>query len=445
MKRMKGWIRAIVTAVSVIFILLFSIIAPIDRTPLPKQPFHKEMQSQLDTVHFRLGEKGALLSAWRKISITPKYPMPMAGYRPRSRFESVHDSLFVRIIGMKANDRSYFLISADLLLFPPAVKDLLNKHFRQNPSAFLYFSATHTHNGVGGWHDSLIGSYALGAYNEQWVNETVKKIISAIGEMEMNFLPSHIGYWQADAYQYAENRLVAGAPYDGLLRGIELKRADSSRARLITFSAHPTSISKNSLALSGDYPAALIDTLEKNDQSFAMFIAGTVGSHRLSGIRETEFDMVASAGAALAKKVSATSPSQLKDSVRMAGVHIPIRFGPAQLRISHNWKIRNWVFSWLISPLQGELTWLQIDDIVFIGTPCDFSGEVFVNHISANAQSQNKNVIITSFNGDYAGYVTEDIHSETLRKEEVMTLNWVGPYSGTYFSEMINRLLLKSN
>jgi len=97
----------------------------------------------------------------------------------------------------------------------------------------------------------------------------------------------------------------------------------------------------------------------------------------------------------------------------------------------------------LVNPLQGELTYLQLNDIVMIGTPCDFSGEVYVNHIAEIAAQQNKELIITSFNGDYTGYITEDAHYETEKKEEVMTLNWVGPHYGNYFAEMINKLLSK--
>jgi hypothetical protein len=137
------------------------------------------------------------------------------------------------------------------------------------------------------------------------------------------------------------------------------------------------------------------------------------------------------------------SASPVIDSVTLVSAHIPIEFGSSQLRITKGWKLRDWLFSWLVNPLQGELTYLQLGNIILIGTPCDFSGEIFVNHIAEVAAEQNKKVIITSFNGDYVGYITEDEHYETLEKEEVMALNWVGPYYGNYFTEMINTLLKK--
>jgi neutral ceramidase len=225
---------------------------------------------------------------------------------------------------------------------------------------------------------------------------------------------------------------------------LKLVRADSSEARLITFSAHATSISKKSKSLSGDYPSSLVGALEKKKNTFAMFMAGMVGSHRLAGFNETEFDLVSQAGDVLAEKISLATSSVQIDLVEIATAHVPIIFGPAQLRLTHDLKLRDWIFSSLLDPLQGELTYVELGNIILIGTPCDFSGEIFVNQKLAElAAAHNKQLIITSFNGDYAGYITEDTHYQQVEREEVMTMNWVGPHYGTYFTEMISVLVKK--
>lgn len=438
-------VKRLLITLSVTGGLMFSLVGPIDRTPLSDQPFYQEMIAQLDSLQFdKSAVKHPLYTGWDKVGITPDYPMPIAGYRVRDEFDAVHDSLFARIMVLNINSKPCYLISVDLLLFPPALKQKLLDHYKKKEmQPFLYLSATHTHNGNGCWHDSLVGNVVLGSYDEWWIEETARKITSAIELIEHQLQPSSIAYWESDAKEYAENRLKPEAPHDGMLRGLKLVRTDSSMAHLITFSAHATNISKKSKSLSGDYPAAVIDSLKAANGSFGMFMAGMVGSHRLAGIPAAEFELVAQTGELLSEKVIAASPSNKTDSVVLTTAHIPIQFGPAQLRIARNWKLRNWIFSWLVNPLQGELTYLQLDDIVLIGTPCDFSGEIFVNHIAEVASSQNKKVIITSFNGDYAGYITEDEHYDALDKEEVMVLNWVGPYYGRYFEEMINTLLKK--
>ena len=442
---MKIWAKRLLIVCCAIIGLLISLVGPIDRTPLADQPYYKQMMARLDTLQIEHGEeRKTLYAGWKKISITPDYPMPLAGYLIRDEFESVHDSLYARIIVLNSGGKRSYLISVDLLLFPPSLNQKLYSLLReQEKTPFLYLSATHTHNGTGCWHNSTAGNVVLGKYDETWVEATAKKIITAIDHIESNLKPASLAYWQTDANEYAENRLKQDAPHDGWLRGIKMTRSDSSTAHVITFSAHSTSISKKSKTLSGDYPAAVVDSLAKKSNSFGMFMAGMVGSHRLAGMDAGEFDLVAKAGQVLSEKIISAPVLEQSDSVKVIATHIPISFGPSQLRITKNWKLRDWVFSWLLNPLQGELTYLQLNDIVLIGTPCDFSGEIFANHLSSVAAQQNKKVIITSFNGGYVGYITEDEHYETLAKEEVMTLNWVGPYYGAYFTEMITTLLEK--
>jgi neutral ceramidase len=439
---MKSWAKRFLITLAGIVAILFSLVGPIDRAPLERQPFYQDMRSQLDSLKFATPAKAPLYAGWKKIAITPDHPMQMAGYLIRDKFEAVHDSLYARIMVLDAGVQPVYLISLDLLIFPPTLKQEIEKYFvEKEVRPFLYLSATHTHNGIGCWHDSAVGNIALGNYDESWVEETKNNIISTIESIEKNLQPASIAYWEVDAHEYAENRLMRDAPYDGMLRGIKLLRSDNTIAQLITFSAHATSISKRSKSLSGDYPAAVIDSLNKKTNSFGMFMAGMVGSHRLAGIDAGEFDLVAKAGSLLSEKIRSAPLVEKSDSVTITAAHIPIAFGPSQLRISKNWKVRDWIFSWLVNSLQGELTYLQIGNIVLIGTPCDFSGEIFVKHIAEVAARRNKKVIITSFNGDYAGYITEDEHYNTLEKEEVMALNWVGPNYGRYFSEMINTLL----
>ena len=57
------------------------------------------------------------------------------------------------------------------------------------------------------------------------------------------------------------------------------------------------------------------------------------------------------------------------------------------------------------------------------------------------ADSLNTKLIITSFNGEYMGYITNDKHYLVSSHEEVRALNWVGPYYGEYYAQIIVRLL----
>lgn len=443
---MKRWLKRFVLFFLGLSLLLVCVIGPIDRTPIEEQDHYKKTRQILDTLSIdQYPAKEQLQASWGKISITPDHVMPMAGYRIRPRFDSIHDSLFARVIHIY-NGKSVYFISLDLLIFPPAIEAKLSAQFSKqiNPPV-LYLGATHTHNGVGGWYESIGGELIIGEHDSIWVNQVVEKISHLITKLSHDRKPAQIGYWQSSANELVENRLSANAPTDGMLRGFQIIRNDSTKAKLVTFSAHPTTIKKSVLQLSGDYPAFLTKELE-NNHVFGVFMAGMVGSHRLAGVQAPDdgFEQAKQAGELLAEHIAKAKPIAMDDQIKIRSASLPIQFAPSQLRISKNLKVRDWLFSWVLNPLKGELKFLELGNMVFIGTPCDFSGELFVTQkIDKAAQKTGKEIIITSFNGNYVGYITEDKHYDIEKKEEVMALNWVGPYHGAFYAGLIKKLLQK--
>ena len=444
---MKKLIKWLLTILAIAIVIIFSLVSPIDRTLLSEQSFYRQMMKELDTIKFvQHPPTQRLKIGWGKYNITPSTDMAMAGYKPRYHFESVHDSLYARILAID-NGTTSFIISVDLLLFPPILKKNIESEVKKLwPDAFIYLSATHTHNGVGGWDNSIAGHTITGEYQEEWVNHASEGIILSLKKIKEKMVSGSVSYFETDATGYAANRLDSEkGKVDSKIRGLKIVRDDSTKAILTTFSAHATSISKNILSLSGDYPTELGNALEKDGYDFAMYMAGMVGSHRLDGFTEDNFELTEKAGKTLANKILTESIySKNMDSVMITTSHIPFHYGPSQLRIDKNWRLRNWAFSSLLNPLEGEITLLQIGDIVLLGTSCDFSGEISVNaELDKLAISNGKKLIITSFNGNYTGYITYDEHYESCTKEEVMAMNWVGPYFGTYYEEVIARVLMK--
>src|SRR5579871_5668522 len=166
---------------------------------------------------------GGFKAAWAKINITPSTPMPMAGYAPRDHFDSVHDSVFVRILVINNGNMSCFFISADLLLFPPALKNKILD--RAGDKYFLYFTATHAHSSLGGWDDSTVGNIILGDYHDAWLNSLADKIISEIKFVSEQMKPATIDYFEADASEYVENRIDSQhGVVDGKVRGLKIIR-----------------------------------------------------------------------------------------------------------------------------------------------------------------------------------------------------------------------------
>jgi neutral ceramidase len=445
MKKFLKWLAGIIL---LLFLIAFSLVGPIDRTPLQDRAEYQSMMRELDTLTLQHHKpKQSLKIGWSEANITPSYSMPMAGYKPRPKFETVHDSLFTKIIAVDNGSMTCYFLSADLLLFPPALRDRIEQKWKatREGNSFLYFSATHTHNGVGGWHESLLGKLALGKYHKDWVEESAQLIVMKMKEANETKLLSKISYFENDITDWMENRIAFDSgKVDGKLRGLAIHREDSSKAMVFTFGAHATTIRKESLEISGDYPAETIRQLKSKGWNFGMFMAGMVGSHRFKWMPLNDHEAIVKETEILIDRIAAAKYERKVDSIEMKTKHVPIRFMPSQLRIDKNWKVRDWVFSAFVSPLKGEFTYVALGNFIFLGAPCDFSGEIFTEENFTKWETDaGKHLMITSFNGDYVGYITYDHHYETLTKDEVMTMNWVGPYYGKYFSTILYKLLAK--
>jgi neutral ceramidase len=446
---MKKFLKWLVGIILLLFLIAISLVGPINRTPLEDQRGYQTMMKELDTLTLRhyLPTHG-LKIGWSEANITPSYPMPMAGYKPRPKFEAVHDSLFTKILAIDNGSITCYFLSSDLLLFPPSLRDRIEQKWKalNQGNYFLYFSATHTHNGVGGWHESILGKLALGDYHEEWVEQVAQAIVQEMTVANDSKLNAGISYFENDASEWMENRIAFdNGKVDGKVRGFSIERSDGSKGVAFTFGAHATTMRKESLELSGDYPSETIRQLKSKGWNFGMFMSGMVGSHRFKWMPQNDHEAIVKETEILVNKISTARFDAKVDSLEITTRHVPIQFMPSQLRIDKNWKVRDWVFGGLVAPLQGEITYLAIGDFIFMGTPCDFSGEIFVeeNFIKWEVESK-KHLLITSFNGDYVGYITYDPHYETLSKDEVMTMNWVGPYNGKYFSTIIRKLLEKN-
>lgn len=442
MKNFFRWLVGILLSLTVISVLL---IGPLDETPLSDQPFYQNTMKELEHVQLKhYPGKSLLKTGWAAVNITPRSPMPMAGYAPRDHFDKVHDSVYVRILAIDNGSIRCFIISADLLLFPPALKSKIEAKVASN-NRFLYFTASHAHSSLGAWNDTVIGNLILGKYNERWVDSLTSKIAESMEVISSNLKPSSISYFESDASEYVENRIDSEkGEIDGIIRGFKIIREDGSKALFSSYSAHPTNISHLSLELSGDYPNALVKKAEDNGYSFAMFGAGMVGSHRVKWMEEKEFVMCDTLAARLFRKIQDAKDGAPIEASEISTAVFPIQYGASQLHVLQKFKVRDWVFRKLFTPLNGEINYLKMGNVVMLGMPCDFSGEIFTHDgLGKAAQLKNEKLFITSFNGEYVGYITYDSHYGHSEQEEVMAMNWVGPFYGEYYSRIVKKVLQK--
>jgi hypothetical protein len=110
-------------------------------------------------------------------------------------------------------------------------------------------------------------------------------------------------------------------------------------------------------------------------------------------------------------------------------------------RLNQTFALRPWVFRWAFGDYPSFVKAARIGDILMVGLPCDFSGEL-VAELSRYASNKGLRLIITSFNGAYAGYVTDDRHFDKDQYETI-TMSWFGPYNGAYFQEVVKDVIDK--
>jgi hypothetical protein len=130
-----------------------------------------------------------------------------------------------------------------------------------------------------------------------------------------------------------------------------------------------------------------------------------------------------------------TAKVLLSDSFPLKMRQMQLFLREPNLRLNSVMSVRPWLFRKMLGNEKVFLTQLCVGNICFLGTPCDFSGEL-TPEIDSVANRSGLNVVVTSFNGGYIGYVTNDRWNH-LNKYETKTMNWFGPKAGSYLQQTI--------
>ncbi len=427
--------------------LTFFLITPIDWTPYPQTSYYTHTKHNLDSVARLLSQqtqKDTLKTGWAQASITPAYPVPLTAYGQRGPYESIHDSVWVKAFIFTNRHRTVAFLTYDLWIVHPylanAIQDTLQKSGL--PLDGIYFSATHTHNGYGGWLPGLAGSLIAGGYDENVVKFICNQTVKAVRKAYDNADVSRLGFGKYNAAAFVRNRLIENGDTDPWLRVLKMQKTNTEASALLcTFSAHTTFISSKEKVLATDYSGPLVQSLKDIDTiGFAAFGAGTVGSHSPVGGGAFSFEKLNDYAANLGSIIKAgedSIPMQIVQELKYAVLPIEIR--TPHIRISDNWRLRPWLFEALLGEQNPYINILRIGNVVMLGLPCELSGE-FYPRFAQICKEKNIHLILTTFNGNYLGYVTPDAYY-SLKKYETRDMNWFGPYNGAYFTELILEIL----
>ncbi len=377
----------------------------------------------------------SIRSGWNSQSILPPTPVQLVGYKPRGNYQGVSDTPMVNTLLLDVGAQKIAIISYDLIMTPPAVASQVRSQL-QEQHIFPYFTATHTHSSFGNWLDAGLGaSYAVGSYDQKIVDHIVSRTLKSIEVAVSELEASTISYVSASGAGFVKNRVSDFLPTgDSTIRGIEVIKQNGKKAIWLTFAAHPTILNPDTLYIAQDYPGHLTNSLTNYGYSFASFSAGMVGSHKAqyahwaedSETCERNYSEDLFKQIIQSKLYAPISPSALE----IGEMNIPL--GEEEFKLFGPIKLRPWVFKLFLGDPKptAKLTYVNLGDLNLIGTPCDYSASLY-------SPSKKRSTIITSFNGGYIGYATQD---EILgyNHQENTTMSWYGPSLGSYLQLLIS-------
>lgn len=435
---------AIFLVVVIGLVILFFVVAvlPIDRS-IDRTQLLAAMANEMDTLPEVPTTGGSFRVGHAIENLTPPYPTATAGYGKRigKLYESVHDSIYVRTLVFDNGTNRVAVVSADLLIIPPTVTEILEKELPEIGFTLdnTYLGAIHTHNSIGNWGKGVM-TFLYGSYNDSIVHFIVDKIKSSILRASQNLKPATLKAGTIPLDDIVHNRLIDNGPVDSLLRVIEVHHSDSSKLLLMSFTAHATCLFARDIVLSRDYPGKLVDTLEKQGYDFVMFMAGSVGSHA-GTVPEQGWSCVDLMSEEIAKGFLSNRDRLFSVNDSTLVMHrVPLLLSETQVKVMKDWRVRPWTFDLAFGDYPEFLTVLRIGNIVMLGTPCDFSGE-FNRSIDSLAMHHGLLAMVTSFNGGYIGYVTPGKYYD-VDHYETRLMNWYGPGNGEYIEECMEQLML---
>lgn len=449
MKLLKILVKSIMLLIALIMILLPFFIRRADRTPIEQSAFRAEMLALLDSAKEhapKIDTSTILLAGWSKANITPAKPMPTAGYGKREGkpYLNIHDSIYARAIYLQQGQTQAAIVSCDLLIIPPELTLLLKQLMPSIGMNFsqVYIGATHSHNSIGGWGKRYIGELFAGKYDSLMVQELARKIVQAVNIAKGKARPVQLLYASLAKPELVKNRTVGDkGTEDPFLRMIYLQGLEprAPSAILTSFAAHATTLSDSVMRLSRDYPGQLVDGLEKNlgfDQ--AMYLAGAVGSMGPEEEGKTDWEQLNHLAQGLEMAIQQNSKiTALKPNLQVMTLRLPMR--EPQWRFAKDWCFRHWLWTKLYGDYDNEVKMLRLGNLVMVGLPCDFSGEL-MKDLTDYAATKGKQLMVTSFNGGYVGYITKDSYYDEPGYE-TRIMNWFGSGNAAYFSEVVRKLV----
>ncbi len=440
-------------------ILLVAMVGPwpLPHEAYPDTPWAKTTFQRLERLPVH-SDRGPIQVGVARREITPPPGVPLAGYGARRPKENTGalEPLHTTAITFAAGTMRITVVGGDYLLPLPKLVAAVRESTGLPPEA-LYFTASHTHSGPGGYDDGLIAQTNLGAFHPEYFQRLVSAMAEAIQESRQRLQPAWLRYSRLIPEGNTAERFLYRLPHPQFRPAIHLLEAFHGTQRLtflLTTDLHPTILGKHNRRAAGDFPAPLLSQVEKDGGGLGLYAAGAVGGTipgQAPGDRVSTQDLARQGLARhLAQELRHALDgrnSNLRMEARWEGDNGPI--ARAQLhaelpspsyQLGEHWRLSPWLVRALFHPSDtAPLDGLRIGPLYLIGIPADFSPEL-ADELIRWGDHRGRRIWVTGFNGDYLGYLMpRDRH--TIPHYTTREANFYGPWAGEYFSDLARGLV----
>ena len=411
---------------------------PVDDTPPSGSAGVRDRQERIES--FSPGKsRGAVRAGVAEVELIPEAPVPVAGFigQVMQPYVGVNSRCFAKALTLATPTASVTILTADLLLIDrPLAKAVLGRTGLAADQVF--FTATHTHSGPGGWGNHPLERLVAGTYEPEVLDLLTQRLSEVIQTSRAHLRPAEVAFVQTTVAGLQRNRILPDQPTNNLLSAWTFRDTGekasnhSAIATLAVFGAHATIGHPIPPRLGGDYPAAFAAALPRLvDAGVVLFAAGTVGDSspvRMSAPNQQR--SVNAYGDVLAARLASQWPKgdyeaqidleNLRLDVTLPATRVPclqagLRFSP--------------LFTWWVGRPSSHLHALRIGPALLVGFPGDLAG-----HLATRLRSALP-VVATSFNGDYKGYL---VSASTFRDYPCYETRWMSFFGAGLGDGLIN-------
>ncbi|QDU64090.1 Neutral ceramidase precursor [Planctomycetes bacterium Pan216] len=370
---------------------------------------------------------------------------PLAGYGKRcfTPCSEVNDPVGCQVLVLDNSRARVALITFDLLLanrvLVAAVEDALRRRGAYWDREELFFTASHTHSGPAGFAGRALEMLGLGMMDPKLTEQLAGRIAQAIIDAEGRAQPSELAHVSVDVPDtLVRNRTVADDPANRTLDLFSFQTVSDHEplATLALFSAHATAHHSSDRRISSDYPGVLRRELRKRVGGPVLFASAAVGS-MAPGESVSRDKLAEHMGKTLAEAAADAlkkSTVSYRHDVSLATVGFEAKLPAPTLKVGASWRLSPLTGGMLV-PSDAWVHCLRLGDSILAGTPADYSG-VLAQEL--RHQAKDLEVVVTSFNGDYVGYVLPDSYDD-VPKYEAKSVSVLGPTAGSFFQEVVAR------